>query len=38
MEDTPAAEVAIDAAMVRGLLWSQMPDLAELPLESVAAG
>src|SRR5690349_9653047 len=34
----PAAEVAIDEALVRALLRDQHPDLAELPLERVAFG
>src|ERR1700742_500773 len=36
--DTPAAEVDIDADLVRELLRQQHPDLAELPLELVANG
>ena len=35
---TPAAEVAIDGALVRRLLAAQHPDLAELPLERVDDG
>jgi aminoglycoside phosphotransferase (APT) family kinase protein len=34
----PAAEVEIDAALVRGLLADQHPDLAALPLEAHAPG
>ena len=34
----PPAELAIDEALVRGLLRAQHPDLAELPLSLVAAG
>jgi aminoglycoside phosphotransferase (APT) family kinase protein len=35
---TPAAEVDIDGALVRGLLQSQRPDLADLPIRVVANG
>ena len=35
---TPAAEVDIDAALVRGLLAAQRPDLADLPVRVVANG
>jgi aminoglycoside phosphotransferase (APT) family kinase protein len=35
---TPAAEVDIDAALVRALLASQHPDLADLNIEPVDAG
>ena len=35
---TPAAEWAIDAALVAGLLAEQHPDLADLPLREVDAG
>lgn len=35
---TPAAEVAVDGALVAGLLADQHPDLAGLPLEPVDAG
>ncbi len=35
---TPAAEVEIDAGLVRSLLGEQHPDLAELALVEVAAG
>jgi aminoglycoside phosphotransferase (APT) family kinase protein len=35
---TPAAEFAIDAALVAGLLADQHPDLADLPLRVVDAG
>ncbi len=35
---TPAADVDIDEALVRGLLQSQRPDLAELPIRVVANG
>jgi hypothetical protein len=35
---SPAAEVDIDAALVRGLLQKQRPDLAELPIRVVANG
>jgi aminoglycoside phosphotransferase (APT) family kinase protein len=34
----PPAEVAIDERLVRGLLRSQHPDLADLPLRHVATG
>ncbi len=34
----PAAEIDIDAALVRGLLEEQHPDLAHLPLTAVASG
>ncbi len=36
--DRPAAEVAVDAALVRRLLSEQAPDLADLPLVEVASG
>lgn len=36
--DTPAAEVTIDAPLVRRLLDAQHPDLADQPLEVVANG
>lgn len=36
--DKPAAEVVIDEALVRRLLESQAPDLADLPLRLVAEG
>ena len=36
--DKPAAEVAIDEGLVRGLLRSQHPDLAELPLVPLGSG
>ncbi|KPV49108.1 phosphotransferase, partial [Kouleothrix aurantiaca] len=35
---TPAAEVATDAGLVRALLAEQHPDLAELPVQELAAG
>jgi aminoglycoside phosphotransferase (APT) family kinase protein len=35
---TPAAEVAIDEALVRTLLRAQHPDLAELPLKPIDSG
>ena len=35
---TPAAEIDIDEALVRGLLQVQRPDLAELPIRVVANG
>jgi aminoglycoside phosphotransferase (APT) family kinase protein len=35
---TPAAEFAIDATLVAGLLADQHPDLAHLPLQEVDAG
>jgi aminoglycoside phosphotransferase (APT) family kinase protein len=35
---TPAAEVDVDAALVRALLHEQHPDLASLPVERVANG
>lgn len=35
---TPAAEVQVDAGMVRALLVAQHPDLADLPLWPVEAG
>lgn len=35
---TPEAEVAIDSALVAGLLEAQYPDLARLPLRSVGEG
>ena len=35
---TPAAEIAIDAALVRALLAEQHPDLAGLPLRELDAG
>ncbi|HWI29916.1 MAG TPA: aminoglycoside phosphotransferase family protein [Microbacterium sp.] len=42
MPDKPAAEIAIDASLVRSLLVSQathvIPDAANLPLEKVAEG
>ena len=38
MADRPAAEVAIDEVLVRDLLRSQHPDLAELPLALVDEG
>jgi aminoglycoside phosphotransferase (APT) family kinase protein len=34
----PAAEVAIDDGLVRGLLAAQHPDLADLPLRAVGSG
>lgn len=36
--DRPAAEVEVDAALVRRLLGEQAPDLADLPLVEVASG
>ena len=36
--DTPAAEVEVDAALVRALLAEQRPDLADLPLVEAATG
>jgi aminoglycoside phosphotransferase (APT) family kinase protein len=38
MEDTPPAEMAFDAGLVRRLLGTQMPHLADLPLRRVNAG
>ena len=38
MANRPAAEVQITADLVRDLLRTQHPDLAELPLEAVAEG
>ena len=38
MSGTPPAEVHIDAALVRGLLADQHPDLAGLPLNAIDAG
>ncbi|WP_226925311.1 aminoglycoside phosphotransferase family protein [Georgenia thermotolerans] len=38
MADKPAAEVAVDAGLVRRLLAAQHPDLADLPLRLVASG
>lgn len=38
MAKTPAAEVDVDAELVRRLLREQHPDLAELPLQLVAQG
>lgn len=35
---TPAAEIEIDVVLVRALLAEQHPDLADLPLASVASG
>jgi aminoglycoside phosphotransferase (APT) family kinase protein len=35
---TPGAEVAIDGALVAGLLAEQHPDLAQLPLREIDAG
>lgn len=35
---TPAAEVVIDGALVRGLLEGQHPDLAHMPLRPIEAG
>lgn len=35
---TPAAEIDIDEALVRGLLRAQRPDLADLPVRVVANG
>jgi aminoglycoside phosphotransferase (APT) family kinase protein len=35
---TPAAEVAIDEALVRALLQAQHPDLADLPLKPIDSG
>jgi aminoglycoside phosphotransferase (APT) family kinase protein len=35
---SPAAEVNVDSGLVRTLLKTQHPDLAELPLEELAAG
>jgi aminoglycoside phosphotransferase (APT) family kinase protein len=35
---TPAAEIMIDADLVRALLREQHPDLADLPLERMASG
>ena len=35
---SPAAEVNVDCGLVRTLLKTQHPDLAELPLEELAAG
>ncbi len=35
---SPAAEIEIDAALVRALLIEQHPDLAHLPVTAVAAG
>lgn len=35
---TPAAEVAVDAGLVRALLAEQHPDLAGLPVQEFAAG
>jgi aminoglycoside phosphotransferase (APT) family kinase protein len=35
---TPAAEVDVDEALVRGLLLAQRPELAELPIRVVANG
>src|SRR5215216_4629259 len=35
---TPAAEFAIDSALVAGLLADQHPDLAPLPLHAIDAG
>src|SRR5437762_13473462 len=37
-DNTPAAEVAIDDALVRGLLNEQLPDLSGLPLVRLAEG
>jgi aminoglycoside phosphotransferase (APT) family kinase protein len=34
----PVADILIDAALVRGLLRAQHPDLAELPLQEVESG
>jgi aminoglycoside phosphotransferase (APT) family kinase protein len=36
--DRPAAEVAVDAALVRSLLVDQHPDLADRPIVEVASG
>jgi aminoglycoside phosphotransferase (APT) family kinase protein len=36
--DTPAADIAVDEPLVRRLLRSQHPDLADLPLVLVASG
>ena len=36
--DTPAAEVDVDATLVRSLLAEQRPDLAALPLSEAATG
>ena len=38
MSGTPAAEVEVDAGLVRALLRDQHADLAELPLELIDAG
>lgn len=38
MTPSPAAEIDITVELVRGLLQEQCPDLADLPLELVAAG
>ena len=38
MQKTPAAEVDIDASLVRALLQAQMPDLAGLSLDFVGEG
>lgn len=35
---TPAAEIEIDASLVRALLQDQHPDLADLPIEHFAGG
>lgn len=37
-QDTPAAEVVIDAELVRALLRDQFPDLAELEIVEIASG
>jgi len=38
IDATPAAEVAVDEALVRSLLREQHPDLADLPLRPVTSG
>ena len=38
VEPRPAAEVVVDAALVRALLAEQHPDLAELPLAELGSG
>lgn len=38
LREPPAAEVAVDTALVRHLLRSQHPDLAALPLRPIGAG
>jgi aminoglycoside phosphotransferase (APT) family kinase protein len=35
---SPAAEVAIDSALVQSLLETQHPDLSELSIEELATG